>query len=233
MEWGTWGEWAGAIAAGIGTLLSIVALWYARQANQLSARTQADNRAAAAEADRRQRERDRLNDEREREFHARQERFAEEARAREQRREQRAEDQELRLVAASLQAWWVRRSTETAETLWGVQIVNVSDGAVFHDVTVCADGNRSASAFTIELLPPGRFFCQSTTTGWAAFPVALAAGEQLEPITYTRKHRIRSIEFSDQLGARWRWEPGAPPERIGTAQALGPGRPAGGDDMAR
>ncbi len=177
MELGTLAEWAGAIAAVIGTLISLFALSYARKANETAEATRRESQAANKEAHDLEAQRDK------------------------------------RLLAGSLQAWWAKKHDENT---WGVLVANLGQaGTVFRDVTITAKVNEYRKVLDLQVVPPGLLFVESTAagSGWG-LPAAVEPHE-CDYLAKSSKHEITRIDFTDQLGVHWSWDPDRGPTEVG------------------
>lgn len=192
-------DWVGALAGIAGTGFGIVALWFAKEANTTAAAVRDEARDAAEKSLAIETERD-----------SRALRLEKEAKERELEQEQRENERDQRILAGSLQAWWVKEETGGGSK-WGVLLSN--DGAatsVFHDVHLKVDANRYTKKIDIKTVPPGRYFIQSVATdkGWE-FPEAVADSSTLRPITQAGRYSVNEIQFTDPLGTRWAWTAGS------------------------
>lgn len=190
----------GSITELIALLPGILAIMIALWANRIA-------QASAHEAHRSEVARHAFEEQRLREDSARYQRME----LRERERDAREQERERRLIAGSLQAWWA-----TDGERWGLVISNSSrDSSVFHDIKVTAPVNRSdattedCTPVSIEALPPGRYFVEARgSRRWGLpEPITPDSAPGVVPVTRSTKHHVASIEFTDHLGSRWRWEP--------------------------
>lgn len=124
---------------------------------------------------------------------------------RELERDARERERDRRQIAGSLHAWWVVREDAEDGQKWGLIIAN--EGAVssvFYDIEIFAKGNRVEDTVRAALLPPGRFFVESSTMGWG-YPSSVCVDDPHIPITGSSRHSVLRIRFTDQLGTRWEW----------------------------
>lgn len=132
---------------------------------------------------------------------------AEQALALETRTTERLEESERRLLAGSLQAWWVADISLT-KPVWGLLVSNTGPAAtVFHEVTIKVTDSTNNQPLSIETVPPGRIFVESKYGGGWELPKAIRRMSNYEPITRSRTHNVSQIRFRDPLGTKWDWTP--------------------------
>lgn len=134
---------------------------------------------------------------------------AKEANAMVRESERRAEREFRRLMAGTLQAWWVRVCASGSEEEWGVMVRNGSgDSTQFLDVGIDVEGIKGeTSGIRIANVPPGEYFVKNEGGSAWGLPRVLSRDEEVNPIMKSKNHRITAISFTDQLGIRWQWDP--------------------------
>lgn len=106
-------------------------------------------------------------------------------------------------TASQLQAWWAATSDGKQ---WSVMIVNGSSGAgVFRDITLTSSDLNRTYVTPIPMLPPGTYVLKPEENG-KGIPQPVDPAERWQPLTRSRKHVVRSIEFTDPIGTSWRWD---------------------------
>lgn len=194
MEIGSLSELIGAIASLASTVLTVIALWLAKQANDVAREARQDARREAKRAADRDHQRDVRDLAREREEDAR-----------ERERDERERERERQRLAGALQAWWAKDGDK-----WGVVISNEGQTpSVFHEVILKVSGNQRSDTLKIETVPPGRIFVESSRQGASDWdlPVSVKQSSCYEPITRSSGHSVNAINFTDALGKHWSWTP--------------------------
>jgi hypothetical protein len=131
------------------------------------------------------------------------------ARELERERDIREQDRDRKAVAASLLAWWVREDNEQgAPPRWGIMLSNKNGGStVFRRVSLRAECNgREFQSLSepLEFLPPGEYFIENTSN---SFPEFLQKDRVYTPDTRSKKHIVKELRFTDQIGCEWVWTP--------------------------
>lgn len=224
MEWGTAGEWAGAIFSlltGVAAIcLAISANKTAREANSTAEKSIAESRQANEDA---KAVADQQLDE-----------MRHTAEAQRAASEQRQRELDRRTMADSLTAWWSVQFPDTAKETWGVVVANTGTSArVVRNVTINAPGPFTKGKIQFSILPPGTHFVpQDPKDGWL-LPRAVRGDEPMSALTRSTKHDIAWITFTDSLSQAWRWDPKNGAQRLevteqpSSPQGVLPTTPAG------
>lgn len=195
LEPGSIADWVAALAAVLGCILSIFALRVALAANRTADETRQAAVVAARDSATREAQRDEVD------------------RARDRRQ-----------LAGSVASWWAADREENGRR-YGVVVSNQSPtSAVFYDVEVQVAGPGGAThTIRMKVLPPGRFFVQkkglAQQSSWDGIPLPVREADVLDPFTVAGDRSITVLQYSDGLGTRWQWTPGA-----GLAELPSPGR---------
>lgn len=191
LEIGSWADVISSFAALASTILAIMALGIAKAANRTADRVRVE---AKEQADR-QTKLDQERDQRARELQT----CTEE---RELERDRREDERDRRRIAEGVAAWWVIKD-ETKK--WGVFISNApSTPTIFHSLTIETRGNDYQNEILVKTLTPALFFAVSTKEGWK-FPEKVDNTAGFSPVLNSLKHSIEALDFTDQLGTRWKW----------------------------
>jgi hypothetical protein len=130
-----------------------------------------------------------------------------------------------RRQAHGLSAWWVTGHFGERQ-VWGILISN-SASATFHDVSIEAVGNdnpKAGRAIDLRTVPPGRYLVESlsksSSRAWGS-KVPIAHDTTMQPLMDANTRNVRSIDFTDSSGLRWRWTPSTGLQRTNPVPAAG------------
>lgn len=98
---------------------------------------------------------------------------------------------------------------------YGVIIHNSSRNS-YHSIHIVGELKDKEVAVSIESIPPGKYFSshQWEKGQWGVVRFIATENHDYQPFLIAKDRRIKSVEYSDLHGRRWRWEPGAMLVRI-------------------
>jgi len=106
-------------------------------------------------------------------------------------------------AAGELQGWW---ATTPDKEKWAVVLVNGARGAgVFRNIVLITKNADDRFRTPIPMLPPGTYVIEPEANG-KGLPQPIDPAQRWEPLTRSSKHAVESIDFTDPVGERWRWD---------------------------
>lgn len=196
-----WVEAVGTLASAVLTIPAIVMAAHAKKTAKESADIAAESARKAEELEKQRLEMQLEQDKRLQEYEAKRQAMAEEQRQADILRERRE-------LAGQLQVWWVTyRETPNSQEEWGFMVENKGlNTCVYRNVEIVHMANGHSNVTPIEVIPPGTYFVQNIMACRRVLQVVVDP-TKYSPVSISKSHIIKSLQYTDALGTRWCWTP--------------------------